>query len=289
MAGVLRGDVFVSLDELMSRARRAATGLRALGVEPGGSVALLLRNDHEFFEAAFAASALGAATVPINWHGSAEEVAYVVNDSKAKVLVAHADLLPTCVTPSPRRSRSWASRRRRVSPNALRSTDDDATLPSDVTAWSTWRDGFEELTDTYIGDPLSMIYTSGTTGHPKGVRRLPGTNDGSLAIDYMSEVSKLFGAWPGMRTIIAGPMYHSAPLRLRPGRRARLRCVPGVGGPFRSRGVPLVDRTSPDHLDVHGADDVRATAATASRRFATATTSRRCVTCPIPPRRARRT
>ena len=56
-----------------------------------------------------------------------------------------------------------------------------------------------------------MIYTSGTTGYPKGVRRLPGTNDGSQTLDYMSEVIKLFGAWPGMRTIIAGPMYHSAP------------------------------------------------------------------------------
>src|SRR5579863_10608905 len=93
VAGVLRGDVFVSLDELTARARRAATGLRTLGVEEGSSVALLLRNDHEFFEAAFAASALGAATVPINWHGSPEEVAYVVNDSQAAVVVAHADLL----------------------------------------------------------------------------------------------------------------------------------------------------------------------------------------------------
>src|ERR1700722_10600577 len=211
VAGVLRGDVFVSLDELMNRARRAATGLRSLGVEPGGSIALLLRNDHEFFEAAFAASALGAATVPINWHGSAEEVAYVVHDSKAAVLVAHADLfrhvrhaLPASVRVLGVTTPSSIAERFEIS-------DDDATLPSDVTAWSTWRDGFEELTDTYIGDPLSMIYTSGTTGHPKGVRRLPGTNDGSLAIDYMSEVSKLFGAWPGMRTIIAGPMYHSAP------------------------------------------------------------------------------
>ena len=137
MAGVLRGDVFVSLDELMSRARRAATGLRALGVEPGGSVALLLRNDHEFFEAAFAASALGAATVPINWHGSAEEVAYVVNDSKAAVLVAHADLLHhvrhalPAVGHGPGRPDADEHRR-----TLRRSTDDDAALPSDVTAWS---------------------------------------------------------------------------------------------------------------------------------------------------------
>ena len=211
VAGVLRGDVFVSIDELTSRSRRAATGLGSLGVEAGGAVALLLRNDHEFFEAAFAASALGAATVPINWHGSAEEVAYVVSDSKAAVLVAHADLLhhvrhalPTSVeilgvaTP----------------PSIAERFGIDAaitSLPSDVTEWSSWRDGFEELRDVHIGDPLAMIYTSGTTGHPKGVQRLPGTNDGSQIVDYMTEVTRLFGAWPGMRTIVAGPMYHSAP------------------------------------------------------------------------------
>ncbi len=211
VAGVLRGDVFVPLDELMVRARRGATGLRSLGVESGGSVALLLRNDHEFFEAAFAASALGAATVPINWHGSAEEVAYVVNDSRAAVLVAHADLwhhvrdaLPTSVTVLGVTTPPSIVERFGIDPAI-------ATLPKDVIEWSTWRDGFEEIQDAYVGDPLSMIYTSGTTGHPKGVRRLPGTNDGSQALDYMTEVTKLFGAWPGMRTIIAGPMYHSAP------------------------------------------------------------------------------
>jgi long-chain acyl-CoA synthetase len=210
-AGVLRGDVFVSLDELMSRARRAATGLRSLGVEPGGSVALLLRNDHEFFEAAFAASALGAATVPINWHGSAEEVAYVVNDSRAVVVVAHADLLYRVRHSLP----SSVTILGVTTPTSIAEHFDIdqelATLPSDVTEWSTWREGFEELRDAFIGDPLSMIYTSGTTGHPKGVRRLPGTNDGSQTVDYMSEVTKIFGVWPGMRTIIAGPMYHSAP------------------------------------------------------------------------------
>ena len=211
VAGVLRGDVFVTLDELMVRARRAATGLRSLGVEEGGSVALLLRNDHEFFEAAFAAAALGAATVPINWHGSAEEVAYVVNDSKAAVVVAHADLLHPVrdALPSAVHILGVAT----PSSIAERFAIDVAltALPSDVTEWSGWRDGFDELQDAFIGDPLSMIYTSGTTGHPKGVRRLPGTNDGSQAVDYMIEVVKLFGAWPGMRSIIAGPMYHSAP------------------------------------------------------------------------------
>jgi long-chain acyl-CoA synthetase len=211
VAGVLRGDDFVSSDELMSRARRAATGLRSLGVEAGSSVALLLRNDHEFFEAAFAASAIGAATVPINWHGSAEEVAYVVNDSQALVLVAHADLLRHVRDALPHSVTILGVETPASIAECFGIDDGFAQVPSEVMEWSTWRDGFEELRDAFIGDPLSMIYTSGTTGHPKGVRRLPGTNDGSQAVDYMTEVTKLFGAWPGMRTIIAGPMYHSAP------------------------------------------------------------------------------
>ena len=211
VAGVLRGGVFVSLEELTVRARRAATGLRSLGVEQGGAVALLLRNDHEFFEAAFAAAALGAATVPINWHGSAEEVAYVATDSKAAVIVAHADLLhhvrdalPPTINILGVATPSSIADRFDLDPSVT-------TVPDDVVEWSTWRDGFDELTDAHIGDPLSMIYTSGTTGFPKGVLRIPGTNDGSQALDYMTVVTQLFGAWPGMRTIVAGPMYHSAP------------------------------------------------------------------------------
>ena len=150
-AGVLRGDVFVSLDELMSRARHAATGLRSLGVEPGASVALLLRNDHEFFEAAFAASALGAATVPINWHGSAEEVAYVVDDSQAVVVVAHADLLHHVRHALP----SSVTILGVTTPTSIAEhfdiDEEHATLPSDVTEWST---------DIPHGDELDRAHAS---------------------------------------------------------------------------------------------------------------------------------
>ena len=56
-------------DALMERARRAASGLAALGVREGGCIALLLRNDFAFLEASQAAAMLGAYVVPINWHG----------------------------------------------------------------------------------------------------------------------------------------------------------------------------------------------------------------------------
>ncbi|MEO9181399.1 MAG: acyl-CoA synthetase [Acidimicrobiales bacterium] len=211
VGGVLRGDVFVSSQELIARARRGATGLRSLGVVAGDSIAILLRNDHEFFEACFAAAALGAAPVPINWHGSAQEVAYVVADSKARVLVGHADLLrhvghalPPSVTVL------GVTTPTRIA-EAFAIDEAFRTLPPDIEEWSTWRDEFEPLESTFIGDATSMIYTSGTTGNPKGVRRIPGTNDSSRTGEYMVEVTQLFGAWRGMRTIMAGPMYHSAP------------------------------------------------------------------------------
>src|SRR3979411_1255108 len=79
---------------LLGRALRAAGGFAAFGVEPGGTVALVLRNDFPFFEASYAAQLLGAYCVPVNWHGKAPEIGYVLRDCAAKAVVAHADLLP---------------------------------------------------------------------------------------------------------------------------------------------------------------------------------------------------
>ena len=55
---------------------------------------MMLRNDFALFEVAGAAAALGSPVVPINWHLKAEEVAYILADSGAEILVCHADLLP---------------------------------------------------------------------------------------------------------------------------------------------------------------------------------------------------
>jgi acyl-CoA synthetase (AMP-forming)/AMP-acid ligase II len=53
----------------------------------------MLRNDFATFEVNMAAGQLGAYAVPINWHLTAEEAGYILADSRAKVLVIHADLL----------------------------------------------------------------------------------------------------------------------------------------------------------------------------------------------------
>ncbi len=91
---IISGDRSISYPEIHARIARAATGLRTLGLQGGTPVAMMLRNDFALFEVAGAAAALGSPVVPINWHLKAEEVAYILADSGAKILVCHADLLP---------------------------------------------------------------------------------------------------------------------------------------------------------------------------------------------------
>src|ERR1035437_913409 len=90
--GVLRGTEFVPTETLNARSERGATALSRAGVGVGDAVAILMRNDHPFFEVSFAAGILGAHAVPMNWHATASEFGYIVRDSNAKVLVAHSDL-----------------------------------------------------------------------------------------------------------------------------------------------------------------------------------------------------
>jgi len=91
--GILRADEFLSGAALLERAQRVAAAFDSIGVGHGDTVALLLRNDLPFFEASFGAGTVGASPVPVNWHGKSDEVRFVLEDAKSKVLVAHADLL----------------------------------------------------------------------------------------------------------------------------------------------------------------------------------------------------
>ncbi|MCB1031395.1 MAG: AMP-binding protein, partial [Acidimicrobiales bacterium] len=75
--------------ELLSAANRAANGLRALGLDNGDTVALLLPNSIELIEIYLGALEIGLYVTPINWHLVGPEVAYILGDSDAKVFIAH--------------------------------------------------------------------------------------------------------------------------------------------------------------------------------------------------------
>ena len=94
LQGIVSDDRVRSHHEVVDRALRIAGGLNDLGVSPGDSVGILMRNDITAIEVVQGAMLVGAYATPVNWHFSAEEINHVIMDSNAKVLVVHADLLP---------------------------------------------------------------------------------------------------------------------------------------------------------------------------------------------------
>ena len=197
-----------------------AGGLAALGVGPGDCVAILMRNDIPYLIASYGAIALGAFAVPINWHFKADEIGYVLADSGAKVLVAHADLLPAARGAIPPGVPVLAIETPPEILTAYGIDPKEARVPADVLEFEAWLSAQQSYDGPPLPPTLSMIYTSGTTGHPKGVKRRAMTPEEQKAMDAIRNL--VFGMQPGCRTAVTGPLYHSAPnaFGLRAGRMA---------------------------------------------------------------------
>jgi long-chain acyl-CoA synthetase len=207
--GLISGERAIQIADMQSMVRRAATGFAALGVGPRDAVALLLRNDFPFLISVYAANHLGAYGVPINWHFKGAEVGYILRDSAAKVLVVHADLLagvadalppglPVIVVETPPDVQS-----------AYGLAPANCCPPPQSIVWQDWLGQHPptELPPQPSGG--SIIYTSGTTGQPKGVRRTPATPE---QLRIQEHLQRQYMDWkPGLRTLVPGPLYHSAP------------------------------------------------------------------------------
>ena len=209
LEGLVSGERHLTKAALATRIAAAAGAFSAAGVVQGDCVAILMRNDMAFLEASLAAIRLGAYAVPVNWHFKADEIAYVLADCGAKLLVAHADLLdgldgalaaslPIIAVATPPEIAT-----------AFRLNPDRTHVPAGRRDWETFLAAPAPDTGPARAPTQSMIYTSGTTGRPKGVRRNPATPAEEQAIARSRK--SLFGFGPDVRTLIAGPLYHSAP------------------------------------------------------------------------------
>ncbi|HVW31536.1 MAG TPA: AMP-binding protein, partial [Acidimicrobiia bacterium] len=91
--GVAISDEFGSFSrtDLNERVNRLVNGLRAAGLGPGDAVALMGGNRHETVETIMATGVSSWILVPLNWHLTAEEIAYILDDSGARALVADAE------------------------------------------------------------------------------------------------------------------------------------------------------------------------------------------------------
>ena len=76
--------------EVNATANRIARLLRGAGLKAGDAVALLCSNRAEFVEVLSATLRAGLRITPVNWHLTADEIAYIVQDCEAKALFAEA-------------------------------------------------------------------------------------------------------------------------------------------------------------------------------------------------------
>jgi len=175
--------------ELVDRATRLGRWWAGQGVAPGGHVACLLGNRVEAVEAVLAATLAGLWLTPVNRHLTAEEIAYVLDDSGASVVLTdaeHESVVREAAGP-------------RVVVVAGAELDHAvASSPDEPFA----------LTGPAGG---TMLYTSGTTGRPKGVRRAVASDVGAQlrALAASGRPLGLHGLGPHL---VTGPLHHAAPL-----------------------------------------------------------------------------
>lgn len=218
MTGKLKsGARELPLTALAERVERAASALQSIGVGPGDGVGVMLRNDFAFFEASMAAGQLGAYSVPVNWHYTVDEAAYIIRDSGVKALVVHADLSPVALKAAPEGVLVLSVDTPPEIAHAYQISPALCTTPQNVTSWDRWIGNFARRTPEAIDPPGAIIYTSGTTGRPKGVRRKPPTPTQALAaLKQTARAMGLQGVLLEQKpervvSVVTGPMYHSAP------------------------------------------------------------------------------
>lgn len=207
---IVSGERQIDYPEMQNRIARATSGLAALGLRDGTPVAMMLRNDFALFEASAAAAALGSPVVPINWHLKGDEVAYILADSGADILVCHADLLPQIRESLPESLRLLVVATPPEIAAAYGVTPALALVTDGLTDWDEWRDRHAPF-QAKPSRVSPMFYTSGTTGQPKGVRRQPMRPEQAAAAERVSAIT--YGVKPneGQVILMNGPMYHSAP------------------------------------------------------------------------------
>lgn len=177
--------------ELNAAANKLTRLFRQHGLGKGDALAIVCSNRAEFIMVQAATLRSGLRITPVNWHLTVDEIAYIINDCEAKVLVGEARV--AAVGPAAEQC-----------PNLVLKLAVGGDIPGfqDFAATIAPFDG-SDITDPVLGN--QMMYTSGTTGRPKGVfREAPAiTPQAMYAMRGYDDDSV---------QLCAGPAYHAAPL-----------------------------------------------------------------------------
>jgi long-chain acyl-CoA synthetase len=187
--------------ELDDRSAQLARVFQTQGLTRGDHVAVVLENRPEMFEVYWAALRCGLYVTAVNSHLSPPEVAYIVSDCEARVLVVSAGLpgiAEAIVVDTPK-----VELRLAVGGSLPGHEDYEAALAAQPTG---------PLDDEPCG--TDMLYSSGTTGRPKGIKReLPERQVGEPGDPMIPGFGEAYGFGRDSVYYSPAPQYHSAPLR----------------------------------------------------------------------------
>ena len=188
----------VTFAQLEAQANQLAHHLRAAGLLPGDTIAVLMENDRHVHAVMWAARRSGLHYTLVNTHLTVSEIAYVLRDSGAKAIVASAVMRDVCA--------------------AL-----GAELPEGLPAVALLADvdlpGWQRLFDCLRAHPTTPIddesdgqllqYSAGSTGRPKGIRRTaePSSTQSRLS----TPVFEALGVAAGSVYLSPAPIHHTAP------------------------------------------------------------------------------
>ena len=161
------GDVRLTWGEVRDQVDSLAGGLRALGVQRGETVALMLANRPEFHIADLAVVTAGGTPFSIYQTYTAEQVGYIVGDAAAKVVIVEQTFLPVVLEAC--RELPDVEHVILIDPPA-EGVPDGVTALADVLGSNPRFDAAAAVAELGPEDVLTLIYTSGTTGPPKGVQ-----------------------------------------------------------------------------------------------------------------------
>lgn len=156
---VVDGELRLTYEQFFERCDRWSSALQAFGIKPGDRVAYIAPNTHAQLESFYAVPQIGAVVVPVNYRLIADDFAYIINHSGARIVCAHSDYLEAVDSV------------RAELPNV----EQFVALEGAREGWLDYEAILTAAATDFIrpaiaeSDLISINYTSGTTARPKGV------------------------------------------------------------------------------------------------------------------------